>query len=255
MPGCWLVGQGRPKTALEWRACWVVDLAQGQRLCSEPQHLHATRFLCWRASRTNQTVRDVALPWLAMTAFGHLGLVCSLCRMSPPLGRTSQAPDCRVLAGCGLIFHYAGASHGPAAPGEVLAVRSVRKPEPALLLPAKRAHAFLSPPNYDLYFDQSAGALMIPSILTGSLSLMTLTPKFASVSPRLQASTLNRVAAHPQEYQTGPGTSHWAVGQLPRAAPKILVHLAMAPPWRPRNQTASTGPNLWVTASRIAREF
>jgi hypothetical protein len=149
-------------------------------------------FLLAGVTHKPETARDVALPWLTMTALVIFGL--GVANISPDVAKTASLADllpiatAGVLAGLGgLIFHYAGLRVEPAAPGELLGmVRGVSQPEPVLkLLPTKRAHAlFFRRPTTTLLRPER-GALAILSIAIGLAILMTLMPIPATVSPSL----------------------------------------------------------------------
>jgi hypothetical protein len=149
-------------------------------------------FLLAGAAHKPETARDVALPWLAMTALVIFGL--GVANISPDVAKAASLADllpiatAGVLAGLGgLIFHYAGLRMEPAAPGELLGmVRSVSQPEPASkLLPTKRAHALFFRGPTTALLRPERGALAILSIAIGLALFTTLMPIPATVSPSL----------------------------------------------------------------------
>jgi formate hydrogenlyase subunit 3/multisubunit Na+/H+ antiporter MnhD subunit len=196
MPGTsgWLA-KAELKTALEGASVgWAIWLGTALFVASLGTTLLMLRalFLLAGAAHKPETARDVALPWLAMTALVIFGL--GVANISPDVAKAASLADllpiatAGVLAGLGgLIFHYAGLRMEPAAPGEVLGmVRSVSKPEPASkLLPTKRAHALFFRGPTTALLRPERGALAILSIAIGLALFTTLMPIPATVSPSL----------------------------------------------------------------------
>lgn len=196
MPGTsgWLAKAGL-KTALEGVPVgWSIWLGTALFVASLGTTLLMLRalFLLAGAAHKPETARDVALPWLAMTALVIFGL--GVANISPDVAKAASLADllpiatAGVLAGLGgLIFHYAGLRMEPAAPGELLGmVRSVSQPEPASkLLPTKRAHALFFRGPTTALLRPERGALAILSIAIGLALFTTLMPIPATVSPSL----------------------------------------------------------------------
>lgn len=198
MPGTsgWLA-KAELKTALEGAPVgWTIWLGTALFVASLGTTLLMLRtlFLLAGATHKPETARDVALPWLAMTALVIFGL--RVASISPDAAKTASFADfipivtAGALAGLGgLIFHYAGLRMNPAAPGELLGmVRSVSQPEQAHKPKStKRAHPLFFRGPTTILLRPEHGALAILSIAVGLALFVALMPTPIKGTPALPA--------------------------------------------------------------------
>lgn len=127
--------------------------------------------------------RDVALPWLTMTALVVFGL--GIANVEPNTTKAASMTDLLPLAAAGIlavlggvIFRYAGLRLTPAAPGELLGmVHAVSQPIPPLRpVLAKRAHPLLNRRTTTAVLRPEGGALTILIIAVALALFIALMP-------------------------------------------------------------------------------
>ncbi len=147
-------------------------------------------FLLAGAAHKPEITRDVALPWLAMTALVFFGL--AIAGLAPHAARATSVADILPLATAGglaalagVIFHWAGLRLEPAVPGELLGmVRKVPQTQPArALMPPNRARPLLVRRPAATLLRPERGALAIMSMAVALALFMALAP--APLAPSL----------------------------------------------------------------------
>lgn len=147
-------------------------------------------FLLAGAAHKPEIARDVALPWLAMTALVIFGL--AVAGLAPHSAKVTSLVDFLplVTAAClaalaGVIFLRAGLRLASAAPGELLGmVRDVSQPEPVLaLMPPNRARPLFIRRSAAAPLRPERGALAILSMAVALALFMTLMPSTAPKAP------------------------------------------------------------------------
>jgi formate hydrogenlyase subunit 3/multisubunit Na+/H+ antiporter MnhD subunit len=175
---------------------WTVWLGAALFLASLGTALLMLRalFLLAGAAHKPEIARDVALPWLAMTALVVFGL--AIANIAPDVAKVSSIIDLLPLATAGalaalggLVFRYAGLRLEPAAPGELLGmVHGVSRPKPALKpMPPKRARPLVTRRANAALLQPERGALAILSIAVALTLFIALVPALAPLAPPLPA--------------------------------------------------------------------
>lgn len=184
------------KTALEDAPLgWTLWLGTALFLASLGTTLLMLRalFLLAGAAHKPAIARDVALPWLAMTALVIVGL--TVANIAPDAAKTASLLDLIPLVVAGviaalasLVFQYAGLRFEPAAPGELLGMMhgGVSKPAPApkLTLP-KRGHPLLIRRPIAAILRPERGALAILGMAVALAIFMVLMPTATPLAPSL----------------------------------------------------------------------
>jgi formate hydrogenlyase subunit 3/multisubunit Na+/H+ antiporter MnhD subunit len=147
-------------------------------------------FLLADTAHKPEIARDVAVPWLAMTALVVFGF--ALASITPEEAKAISLADLWPLATAaglavlgGMVFRSAGLRQEPAAPGELLGLmRGVTRPEPALApKPPKRAHPLRIRRRAADSLKPEQGALAILSMAVALAFFMALLPASAPVAP------------------------------------------------------------------------
>ncbi|MFT5624117.1 MAG: formate hydrogenlyase subunit 3/multisubunit Na+/H+ antiporter MnhD subunit [Lentimonas sp.] len=147
-------------------------------------------FLLERAKHKPEIARDVALPWLAMTALVVFGL--TLANIAPDAAKAVSMADIWPLVTAGgltalgwVVFHYAGLRMEPAAPGELLGmVRGNSRPQPEHKpMSPKRTNPLVIRRGAAAELKPEHGALAILSIAAGLALFMMLMPLVAQIVP------------------------------------------------------------------------
>lgn len=171
---------------------WAIWLGAALFLASLGTALLMLRalFLLERAIHKPEITRDVALPWLAMTALVVFGLWVA--NIAPDAAKAISLADFLPIATAGIlavlggvVFHTVGLRMEPAAPGELLGmVRGVSPPKPVLApIPSKRRHALVIHRPDTALLRPERGALAILSIAAALALFMALMPAPAPLAP------------------------------------------------------------------------